>query len=105
MFNLSHFEAGVLDNLSNYRHDLGGELPLLLPEGGPGRVLVLQPGRQEHVVGRGVGENGGSEAGAGGGVHGGCEVTAGLAVVAAAAGGQPGRVRGKVVSRLYCSYC
>ena len=45
-------EAGMLDHVPDDGHDLSGELPLLQPEGGAGRVGVLQPVRQEHVVGR-----------------------------------------------------
>ena len=52
----------MLDHVPDDGHDLSGELPLLQPEGGAGRVGVLQPVRQEHVVGRHLREQGQPEA-------------------------------------------
>ena len=51
-------EAGVLDDVSDHGHDLGGELPLLLGEGGTGRDVVLYPVWQKHVVRRHVRKQG-----------------------------------------------
>ena len=48
----------MLHHVPDYRHDLGGEHPLLLPQGGTDGAGVLLPVGEEIVVGGDIGELG-----------------------------------------------